>query len=136
MKVFPLKNEFVKMYSLGFEKSYKGTFIIYDDNSITFLFFYYKKHCRVYIIDGIKNNMNLVQVYEKINLIAVYRDYMCKRLVKFLKLKRKENDRFIFHINPLFYREIGNFLAKKNYLIYINYLYEKYREESRWQKII
>ena len=136
MKVFPLENDFVKMYSLGFETSYQGKFIIYDDASITFLFFYYKKHCRVYIINGITRNNTLVQVYEKINIIAVYRDYMCKRLTKFLKSKNKKNDRFVFHINPLFYREIGNFLGKRNYIIYIDYLYEKYREELRWQKII
>jgi hypothetical protein len=129
MTVSALSNEFVKLYSIGKEIGYNGTTIEYADNTNTFLIFYYHKYCRLYVINGKKENQNLVQVKEKINIEAIYSQIECKRLVKFIKEKRE--DEFLYFINPLFFKEINTLLKKKNYLSYINYIYDRYKERVK-----
>lgn len=129
MIIQKLNNDFVKLYTYGKEKNYFGTSIEYYDNSITFLFFYYSSFVRVYVINGLKKDRVLVQVNQKVNIIAVYDGNIAKRFIRFYK--EKTSDPFLFCIPPLFFREINVFLEKKHYLINLNRLYCKYKEEIK-----
>ena len=128
MTVCSLNNEFVRLYSIGKEIGYNGTTIEYANNINTFLIFYYNKFCRIYVINGQEEKQNLVQVKEKIKVEALYDKKECMRLVKFIKSKR--DDDFLYFINPLFFKEINVFLRKKNYLNYLEYIFEKYKERN------
>ena len=128
MTVCLLNNDFVRLYSIGKEIGYNGPTIEYADNTNTFLIFYYNKFCRIYVINGQEEKQNLVQVKEKIKVEALYDKKECMRLVKFIKSKR--DDDFLYFINPLFFKEINVFLRKKNYLNYLEYIFEKYKERN------
>lgn len=129
MEVEILVSKDVKLYSLGCEIKYKGTSIIYDDNKITFLFFYLPNIKRVYIVNGKLQNSNLVQVKEKINIICTLDDLYFYRLKKFIEQKGTE---FLFDLPTMFYRELSILIKQKNYQKKLNSLYDKYLIEVKY----
>ena len=129
MTLYPLSNNFVKLYSKGIEKKYNGTNIEYEDETNTFLFFYYSGYTKVYVINGAKNDFQLVQVKEKINRIAVYESISARRFIRFFNEVVKSED-YLFYIPPLFFRECLPLLNQNKYLEKIKRLYEKYKEET------
>lgn len=130
MTVYPLITDFVKLYSTGIEKKYNGTDIEYYDDKITFLFFYYSCHTVVYVINGNKNDFQLVQVKEKINRIAVFYSQDAKRFIRFFNLVTKDDD-FIYSLPPLFFRECLPLLCGKKYMNRLSELYIKYKNEIK-----
>lgn len=126
LKIDKLNNDFVKLYTFGKEKNYLGTSIEYYDDTNTFMFFYYSSFVRVYVINGVKEERNLVQVNKKINVISVYDDIYAKRFIRFYK--EINQDPFFVKIPPLFFREINVFLGQKKYMEKISRLYLKYKE--------
>lgn len=130
MTVYPLLTNFVKLYSKGIEKKYNGVNIEYENETNTFLFFYYSSFTRVYVINGAKNDFQLVQVKEKINRIAIYDYVIAKRFIRFFnEISRRED--FLFYIPPLFFREILPLLNQKNYIKNLGRLYNKYKEDIK-----
>lgn len=130
MTVYPLLTNFVKLYSKGIEKKYNGVNIEYENETNTFLFFYYSSFTRVYVINGAKNDFQLVQVKEKINRIAIYDYVIAKRFIRFFNEVSRRED-FLFYIPPLFFREILPLLNQKNYIKNLGRLYNKYKEDIK-----
>ncbi len=126
MIVENVNNGYVKTYSLGIEKKYLGNEIIYDNNSVTFLFFYYPKHSRVYIFSGDKALINIPQVKEKVHLLCQYEDKGCYRIKLFLD-EILEKEKIIYNFPFLFFTQLSSFIEKKNYKRLLNNLYDKYR---------
>ena len=104
MFVYKLSNTFVKLYSKGIEKEYFGTKIEYLDETNTFLFFYYTNYVRVYVINGMKKDFQLVQCTPKINKIITLEGLFAKRFIRFYKQITFDDD-FIFYIIPIFFIE-------------------------------
>lgn len=130
MTVYPILTNFVKLYSKGIEKKYNGVNIEYENETNTFLFFYYSSFTRVYVINGAKNDFQLVQVKEKINRIAIYDYVIAKRFIRFFNEVSRRED-FLFYIPPLFFREILPLLNQKNYIKNLGRLYNKYKEDIK-----
>lgn len=132
MIIEKINENFVKIFSLGYEKNYSGNFIEYYDNTITFVFFYFKKYCRVYIINGIQNKDIVPTIQSKVNVICKYENHQCKRFRLFLKEIVDDNN-LIYFFPPLFFLQLSVFLEKKkNYRFYVNLLYEKYKKEINY----
>ena len=91
-----LSNTFVRLYSYGKEKEYRGTEIEYFDEYPVLLFFYYSTFTRVYVINGMKEERNLVQVNKKINVICVYDNLIAKRFIRFFNLAKDSKYFFLF----------------------------------------
>lgn len=131
MFITPINNSFVKTYSFGLEKQYNGINIEYFNESITFLIFYYSKLTRLYVINGNIEKEYLVQVTPKINIICRFDNKEARRMIAFLKDKKDSKDNFIFHIPPLFYRECKAVINHKKYLLLLEPLYQKYKNEVK-----
>lgn len=123
MEVEILVSRDVKLFSLGSELKYKGTSIIYDDNKITFLFFYFPNLKRLYIVNGKTKKNSLKQVKEKINIICILDNIYFNRFKNFI---RDKDINVLYNLPTLFYRELSLFIKKKNYKKNLNILYNKY----------
>ena len=130
MFVYKLSNTFVKLYSKGIEKEYFGTKIEYLDETNTFLFFYYTNYVRVYVINGMKKDFQLVQCTPKINKIITLEGLFAKRFIRFYKQITLDAD-FIFYIPPIFFRECFYILNEKKYMYKLNFLFEKYKRDIK-----
>lgn len=127
MVINKLNTEFVRLYTYGKEINYLGNAIEYDDNYCTFLFFYYSRFVRVYVINGMDKKKTLVQVKSKINLINTYDGLIAKRFIRFYKEASQEP--FFIKMPPLFFRELSVILQNKGYMNKAARLYAKYRED-------
>lgn len=129
MIVYRFNSKFVKLFSLGVQKNYYGNSIEYYDDSISFMFFYYPKFSRVYIMNGIIEKDVIPQVNQKVNIICKFDNRACNRFRIFLNdILRKE--KIIFYFPEIFFCQIQVFLEKnKFYKSDLNALYDKYREE-------
>ncbi len=130
MFVYTLSNNFVKLYSKGIEKEYFGTKIEYLDETNTFLFFYYTNYVRLYVINGMKKDYQLVQCSPKVNKIVTLEGLSAKRFIRFYK-QITVNDNFIFYIPPIFFRECFYILNEKKYMYKLNFLYNKYKRDIK-----
>ena len=130
MFIYPLSNNLVKLYTKGIEKEYLGTKIEYFNHTNTFLFFYYTDYIRVYVINGMKEDFQLVQCSPKINRIITLEKTSAKRFIRFFN-EKTENDDFLFYVSPLFFRECNLLLLEKNYMFKLNILYEKYKSDTK-----
>lgn len=127
MEVELLSTDFVKLFSMGKEIEYTGKTIVYDNNKIVFLFFYYKNIFRIYIVNGKKANENLVQIKnQKINKICIYENKIAWRFKKCID--EIEDKSILYDLCECFFIELKSFLYKQNYKLYFKRLLDKYKE--------
>lgn len=123
-----LKNDYVELNSFGVEKDYQGSYIEYEDSTVTLLYFYYPHYLRVYAVNGLQKKDNLVQINEKINIICYFDKKKARRLKKLiLDVFPKNNDIYYFH--SLFFRELYVLLERKHYINCCTDLYYKYKKD-------
>lgn len=127
MTVYPLKNDYCSLYSIGIEKKYNGTSIEYENTTATLLYFYYPFHTRLYIVNGTLQEKDLVQVEEKIHFICTYSDRYAIRIRNLINQKILE-EKLIFFFPPLFWMQLRAFVLKRNYRNKFELLYQKYRK--------
>ncbi len=124
MTVKILNNDYVKLYSLGIEKDYTGSEIIYNDDSMTFLFFYYECFVRLYVVNGKKKIINLVQVKEKCNIIINFDDKEARRIRTFIGTKVE--NKIIFYLPEEFFQKIKLIINDRNWKYKIENIYKEY----------
>lgn len=125
MTVKILQDDFIKMYVSGLQKKYLGYKVEYYDRTLTFIYFYYSDFFRLYVVNGLKQKDSLVQVQEKINVIAFFDGKYANRFKDFLALKT-QNDTYFYYLPESFIREVALFISCKRYKKYLNSIYEKY----------
>lgn len=122
------QHKYFKIYSIGVEKEYLGTSINYFDETITFIFFYFPRLCRVYIVNGKLKKNEVPEINEKVNLIAQYDNKSCYRIKKFLE-EKSHIENSIFYFPEIFFSQLSAFLEKQRYKDTLNNLYDKYKKD-------
>jgi len=125
--IYPFSSEEVKLFSLGIEKNYFGTSIEYYDYSNTFLYFYYPKYLKLYVINGVKSVSNIPCVEGLCNLIVTYEDGFARKIKKFIE--EKKDEKYIYFMPPVFFRLLLAFEHKKKVNEHLNILYENFKRK-------
>ena len=128
MIFFPIKTDFITSYSVGMEKKYAGKSIEYFDDKIMFVFFYYRKYVKLYVVNGLRKNCSIPQFKEPVNKIICFENRDARKLKRLIYRFTKEKDDTLFYLPPIFYRQLGVLLPKKNYERLFNDLLNKYKE--------
>lgn len=130
-----VKNESLRMFAQGLEDIYLGKRVRYNDRSKTFVFYYFSKHKRVYIIDGVEKTTSLPQIVEKVRIICTIEDSKVSIFKRFVKtVQRQESINILYTLSDLFFRELYALLQKKkpqlSELIQLFYYYASMKTTS------
>lgn len=130
MEILRLESDYIKLYSVGIEHKYKGSSIIYYDNTLTFLYFYMPSYMRLYIINGQNKKKYIPQVKEKINHILTLEGKYARRFKNFMDEKLK-TEKIVFFFPPIFIREISCVIECNDYKFYMERIYKKYKNRYK-----
>jgi hypothetical protein len=128
MEVFVYKDRYINMFSDGIEDKYKGKSIIYNNLTKTFIYYYYKNHKKLYIIDGKREETQLANVIEKVRIIGVLRNREVANFTKYLKMLIKNKK--IFYMEDDFFIDITIIIKKRPKMSDIMQVFEKYKREQ------
>lgn len=113
MEVFIHKDDFLKMYSDGIEKEYRGTSIVYKDDLKTLIYYYMPNHKRLYVVDGKKEETSLMNVVEKVRVVCLLKDREVSYFSKYLKPIIKSNK--IFYMDDDFFMDVAVVLRSRKH---------------------
>jgi len=111
MEIYKQKDDFFKVFSLGIEEDYRGTSIVYRNDTKTFVYYYFPNHKRLYIIDGKKEEINLVNIVEKVRIIGILKNREVNYFKKYLKEIIKNQK--IFYMNDDFFVDVITVLKSR-----------------------
>lgn len=107
MEIFTVSNEFIKIYSKGIEKEYKGKSIIYKDLTTVFVFFYFKGYKKGYIIkDDSINGVELPYIEGKVRIIASVEDKSCYYLSKIVNEAEEKYGQVLYCLRDILYLKL------------------------------
>lgn len=129
MEIIKYSDDFIKVFSAGIEKDYRGTSIVYENMTKTLIYYYYPNHKRLYVVDGKREDWGLPQVIERVRKIAVFYDRQVRLFNRYMRsiLKNKS----IFYLCDSFFYDLDILLKNsKTKFIDIMILYNKYTGEK------
>jgi len=104
MEIYIYKDNFIKIFSVGVEKEYRGKSIVYENNTKTLVYYYMPSYRRLYIIDGKREDTHLLNIEEKVRVIGMLENREVNYFTKYLKEMIKSNK--IFFMNDDFFIDI------------------------------
>lgn len=113
MEIFKFNTPFVKMFSQGKEKEYKGKSIVYEKNTAVFVYLYYKSTYRFYIMKEEKKGLDFPYIYEKIRIVCKIELKEYPRARKCIKYMIELDDK-IYTRNDIYYSKLEVLLKKRN----------------------
>ena len=111
MEIIPYKDDFVRTYSDGVEKEYKGTSIVYDDRFKVLLYHYFPTYKRLFVLSAARPDKYIINVAEKVRVVAFFENKAVSLFKNHLKsiIKNKQ----IFGMNEGFFVDLEILLNSK-----------------------
>ena len=125
MEIYLYKDDFIKTFSTGVEKEYRGTSIIYDDKYKVLLYHYFPTYKRLYVLDGLHEEKELINVVEKVRIVAFFENRQVSYFSKYLKSIIKNGS--IYAMEDEFFVDLMIILQSKKPLFSdVKIIYDKY----------
>jgi hypothetical protein len=106
MIIIPVNNKYLRTYSQGVELEYRGKSIRYSDAHKTFIYYYYREHRRVYVIDGTERNVWLPQIDRAVRVVMEVEDRAVIKFARFTSIALKDNKNILYSLSDVFFHEL------------------------------
>jgi len=134
MTVVGYTDPFMKIYSTGIERAYRGTSVEYEDAVKTLIYYYYPNYKRLYVLSGDSPECGMPNVEEKVRIVARFDEKQVWYFNKYLKsiIKNKK----IYYLCDEFFLDLEILLgSRRPAYSSVEMLYRRYTDQDEYKNL-